>query len=75
MPDLITEYLRLKYGDALPPEYLEQRRALIQDALNSYSKRSGKVCLNCKEFKTLTEFGSDSSRQDGLAVYCRQCRR
>lgn len=74
MPDLITEYLQLKYP-GLTEEYLEQRRVLIQDALTSYSRRSGKVCLNCKEFKTLSEFGSDSSRPDGLAVYCKQCRR
>lgn len=71
---LMKAYLRHKYPQG-SDEYLAQREALLQDALAAYARRSGKVCQACKEFKSLSEYGSDSSRPDGLTVYCRQCRR
>ncbi len=37
-------------------------------------RRGGKVCSRCSEGKPLAAFGADSSRDDGLAFYCRACR-
>lgn len=71
---LIRQYLQRKHP-GLDGEYLQQREALLQDALSSYTRRSGKVCQACKEFKALSAYGTDASRSDGLTVYCRQCRK
>ena len=74
MGDLLKTYLQRKYP-GVSDEYLLQREALLQDALSSYARRSGKICLACKEFKALSAYGADASRSDGLTVYCRQCRK
>lgn len=71
---LIRQYLQRKHP-GVDGDYLSQREALLQDALSSYARRSGKMCLACKEFKALSAYGTDASRPDGLTVYCRQCRR
>lgn len=75
MTNLMRVYLESKYPQATQA-YLDEREALLQDALASYARRSGKTCLGpCGEFKALSAYGADSSRSDGLTVYCRQCRR
>lgn len=74
MADLVKLYLQAKYPQG-SEEFLEQKAALLEDALASYSKRSGKKCMKCQQFRSLNEFGTDSSKFDGLSVYCRRCRR
>lgn len=71
---LIRQYLQRKHP-GMTGEYLLQRETLLQDALSSYTRRSGKVCGACTEFKALSAYGADASRSDGLSVYCRQCRK
>lgn len=74
MESLLRSYLLRKHPGA-SEEYIAQREALLQAALGAYTRRSGKVCPTCKEFKALSAFGSDSTRPDGLTASCRQCRR
>lgn len=35
----------------------------------------GKICAKCKVEKDFSEFGKDKLRKDGLARYCKQCKR
>lgn len=34
-----------------------------------------KICINCKQEKTLSEFGKDNSHKDSLSYYCFSCSR
>lgn len=39
------------------------------------AENAGKVCSSCKEFKHFSEFGKDAARDDGLSVYCKECKK
>lgn len=34
-----------------------------------------KSCPNCEKAKKLSEFGKDKNRDDGLQIYCLECKR
>ena len=54
--------LRRRDGDVIPQLDDEQRRDLM-----------GKYCFRCKAEKSVSEFGKNARRKDGLQVYCKTC--
>lgn len=43
--------------------------------VNPYAADGKKLCNGCKEVKLFEEFGVDSSKSDGYATRCKECRR
>lgn len=62
--------------NGLPPQRVRAAAATrIGVSLADYDRRRAageKWCTGCKRWQPVAEFGSDSSRADGLAKWCRQ---
>jgi len=43
--------------------------------VNPYAAEGKKLCNGCKDVKLFEEFGVDSSKSDGYATRCKECRR
>lgn len=61
-----------RYADF--PEEVEPLIESVRQRLAWRLRHGFKICSSCREEKPVTAFGSDASRRDGLAVYCRACR-
>ena len=70
MSDLVRDYLRERYPRA-SEEFIEARLS----RLSTLAEQAGKTCRACGKHKPFSEFGMDSSSNDGRMARCRACRK